>query len=67
MYCSWLGQKVFSGVFPLLMKTVDEPEELGACFYLLAFFSFLLIIVFFPFSLLWSIKVFNTHTHNVHI
>lgn len=63
MYCSWLGQKVFSGVFSLLMKTVDEPEELGACFYILAFFSFLLIIVFFPFSLLWSIKVFNTHTH----
>ena len=35
----------------------DEPVDLGACFYILAFFSFLLIIVFFPFSLLWSVKI----------
>lgn len=35
----------------------DDSGDLGCCFYILAFFSFLVIIVFFPISLIWSVKV----------
>ena len=36
---------------------VDQSGGYGFCFYILAFFSFLLIIFLFPFSLIWSVKV----------
>ena len=35
----------------------DDTGDLGVCFYILAFFSFLIIIFLFPLSLLWSVKV----------
>jgi len=35
----------------------DESGGYGCCFYILAFFSFLLIIFLFPFSLICSVKV----------
>ena len=40
----------------------DETGDLGCCFYILAFFSFLIIICFFPLSLIWSVKVRYTAT-----
>ena len=36
---------------------VDQSGGYGFCFYILAFFSFLLIIFLFPFSLICSVKV----------
>ena len=36
---------------------VDDSSGLGCCFYILAFFSFLLVIFLFPLSLIWSVKV----------
>lgn len=35
----------------------DDTGSMGCCFYILAFFSFLLIICLFPLSLIWSVKV----------
>lgn len=44
---------------------VELDPHLGCCFYIMAFFSFLLIIVFFPFSLFWSIKIVKEYERAV--
>jgi erythrocyte band 7 integral membrane protein len=43
----------------------DDSGDLGYCFYILAFFSFLIVIVFFPFSLIWSVKIVKDYERAV--
>jgi len=47
------------------LQEEEEPAGAGCCFYVLAFFSFLLIIVFFPFSLIWSVKIVKEYERAV--
>lgn len=43
----------------------DDSGELGCCFYILAFFSFLIVIFLFPFSLLCSVKIVKEYERAV--
>lgn len=43
----------------------DDTGNLGCCFYILAFFSFLIVILFFPISLIWSVKIVKDYERAV--
>lgn len=44
---------------------LNDDEGYGFCFYILAFFAFLVIIFLFPISLLWSVKIVKDYERAV--